>query len=78
MAVAFTEVTNAVPSNDDLIAQHRIAAEAFLRFAERSSDPDEVSRYASLATGHAVLAMTYISRPVQLDGDAVVPDLGSL
>jgi len=75
MTLASAKPHNAAPSNEELIAQHRVAAEALLRRAERSNDFD-ASRWASLATGHAVLALTYISRPVELDAEALPPDVG--
>jgi len=78
MGAAVTELKSAAPSNEELIAQHRVAAEALLRRAERSDDFDTASRYATLATGHAVLALSYMTRPVELDADVPPPALGVL
>ena len=76
MVLTMTIETKGAPSNEELIAQHRVAAEALLRRAERSGEDEVASRWATMATGHAILALTYMTRPVELDVDVPPPDIG--
>jgi hypothetical protein len=79
MAFGKTKTTTPVtpPTNEERIIKHRRAAEDLLVRAAKAGRFEDVTRLASMATAHAVLALTYIQQPFgSLDAQPASDDDG--